>query len=245
MKRPFHITSCCHTHPGRVRSHNEDTCLANTHEGCFLVADGMGGVAAGEVASNLTKQIVEKKCTTRDKNSSKAVQQLVLDCLHAANAQILEHVQNVPSHKGMGCTAELLVFSATEYYLGHVGDSRSYKYRDGALKQLTTDHTLVQVQEAQGVISQEEAKTHSMKNIILRAVGNSENLEVDLIKGDALAGDMFLLCTDGLTAMVSDEMIKEILAFNGPLDLKATMLVDQANHAGGKDNVSVVLVGLQ
>jgi len=245
MDKISDITVCCHTDPGLVRSHNEDTCLANNEEGCFLVADGMGGAAAGELASGLLKETVLDLFSTSKKRSSLEVRKLILDCFQAANARILDHVEEVPSHSGMGCTAELLAFDNNGFFLGHVGDSRTYRFRQGSLEQLTKDHTLVQAQEDQGLITREEARTHSLRNVILRVVGNKKKLEVDIIHGSASHGDIFLLCTDGLSAMVEDEKIKEIMAFNGPLGIKATMLVDQANYAGGKDNVSVVLIEVQ
>ncbi len=142
----------------------------------------------------------------------------------------------------MGCTAELFILHNNRFVLGHVGDSRTYRLSDGRLTQLTKDHTLVQIQEEQGLISKEQAKTHSMRNVILRVVGNSKGVEVDMIQGTAVPGDIFLLCSDGLSGMLDDEQIQEILAFEGPLPLKATMLIDQANHAGGKDNITVALI---
>jgi protein phosphatase len=245
MNTTLKLSACCHTDPGLVRSHNEDICLADDKEGCFLVADGMGGAAAGEVASGLIKETVQDLFSSCNKHSSVGVQKLILECFQAANTRILEHIAEVPSHAGMGCTAELLAFNNNDFVLGHVGDSRTYRLRNRSLKQLTKDHTLVQAQEDQGLITREEAKRHSMRNVILRVVGNNKNLEVDVIHGSALPHDIFLLCTDGLSAMVDDEKIKEILTFDGPLALKATMLVDQANYEGGKDNVSVVLIEVQ
>jgi serine/threonine protein phosphatase PrpC len=239
----IHITACSYTNPGLVRSHNEDTCLVKDDECCFMVADGMGGAAAGEVASGLFKETVIDLFSTCQKRSFLEVQKLVLECFQTANTGIMAHAAEVPSHSGMGCTAELLAFdNNNDFVLGHVGDSRTYRLRRGSLQQLTRDHTLVQTQEDQGQITREQAKKHSLRNVILRVVGVKKLLEVDIIHGSALPGDIFLLCTDGLSTMVEDEKIKEIMAFNGPLALKATMLVDQANYAGGKDNVTVVLV---
>lgn len=245
MKSIINISSCCHTDPGLVRSHNEDTFFANDEEGFFLVADGMGGAAAGEVASGLIKDTVKELFSSNMNCSQAEVHKLVLECFQMANSRMLAHVAEVPSHSGMGCTAELLAFSDNDFFLGHVGDSRTYRLRNGNLEQLTKDHTLVQVQEDQGLITREEAKTHSLRSVILRVVGNSKKLDVNVIHGSALPRDIFLLCTDGLSTMVEDKKIKEILAYDGPLALKATMLVDQANYAGGRDNVSVVLVEVQ
>ncbi len=205
----------------------------------------MGGAAAGEVASGLFKKTVIDLFSTCRKRSFIEVQKLVLECFETANAGIMAHVEEEPSHSGMGCTAELLTFNNNDFILGHVGDSRTYRLRRGNLQQLTKDHTLVQTQEDRGMITREQAKKHSLRNVILRVVGVKKQLEVDFIHGSVLPGDIFLLCSDGLTTMVEDEKIKEIMAFNGPPVLKTTMLIDQANYAGGKDNVTVVLVEIK
>lgn len=242
MEPIIHTSACCSTDPGLVRSHNEDTCLVNNEAGYFLVADGMGGAAAGEVASDLFKETVVELFSPDRKRSPEAVQDLLMECFQSANARILSHVAEMPFHSGMGCTAELIAFHNNGFVLGHVGDSRTYCLSRRSLKQLTKDHTFVREQEDQGLISREQARTHSMRNLILRVVGSSEGLEVDMIYGTALPGDIFLLCTDGLSDMVDDVQIKEILTFEGPLALKATMLIEQANYAGGKDNISVALI---
>lgn len=238
----IHTSACCSTDPGLARSHNEDTCLVNNDAGYFLVADGMGGAAAGEVASGLFQETVLELFSPDQDRSPESDRNLVMECFQSANARILSHAAEVPSHSGMGCTAELFAFHNNRFLLGHVGDSRTYRLRSGSLTQLTKDHTLVQAQEEQGLISREQARTHSMRNVILRVVGSSKGVEVDMIHGTAVPGDIFLLCTDGLSGMVDDEQIQEILTFEGPLPLKATMLIDQANHAGGKDNISVALI---
>ncbi len=235
--------ACCSTDPGLVRSHNEDTCLVDNDAGYFLVADGMGGAAAGEVASGIfQKTALELFSSTGQDRSPESDQRLILECFQSANSRILSHTKKVPSHAGMGCTAELFVFHNNRFVLGHVGDSRTYRLSNGILTQLTKDHTLVQIQQEQGLISKEQAKKHSMRNVIMRVVGNKKGVEVDMIHGTVKPGDIFLLCTDGLTGMVEDEKIQEILSFKGPILLKATMLIDQANHAGGKDNISVALI---
>lgn len=245
VKSIIKTTAFCLTDPGCVRSHNEDSCLINTQAGYFLVADGMGGAAAGEQASLLFKETILELCTMIPEGSPAPSQDLVQRAFKTANTKILSHVEDIPAHSGMGCTAELMAFHSTGFVLGHVGDSRSYCLSGGTLEQLTNDHTFVHDQVQQGLLSREQAKNHPMSNLILRFVGNNEGIEVEIIHGTALPGDIFLLCTDGLTDMVEDSQIKEILAFQGPLALKATMLVDQANHNGGKDNITVVLIEVQ
>lgn len=230
------------THLGRVRTHNEDACLVKDEEGCFLVADGMGGAAAGEVASGILRETVSELFSAGRGTPSETMQDLVTECFLSANASILSQASRTPAYSGMGCTAELLACNQDRFVLGHVGDSRTYLLRQDNLERLTTDHTLVQAQQDQGLISREQAESHVLRNVILRAVGIGETLEVDIIHGSIQSGDLFLLCSDGLSAMVDDEKIEELLTFDGPLSLKATLLVDQANSAGGLDNVSVVLV---
>ena len=142
----------------------------------------------------------------------------------------------------MGCTAELLVFQNDSIVIGHVGDSRTYRLRNSELVQLTTDHSFVQEQADLGIISQEQIDNHALKNLILRVVGSSEKLEVDMLGSNVLPGDMFLLCTDGLSSMVTKEQIAEILSHELEPEVKAMMLIDQANHNGGTDNITAVLV---
>jgi protein phosphatase len=142
----------------------------------------------------------------------------------------------------MGCTAELLALHTSGFVLGHIGDSRTYRLRQTILTQLTVDHSLVQQQVDQGLISQEQARNHPMKNVILRAVGINDQLAVDIIQGQVLSGDLFLLCTDGLSDMIDDHQIQAVLSLEENLTDKAARLVDLANAAGGRDNITVALV---
>ena len=246
MKPSFHIIACCESDKGLVRSYNEDTCLVNNEDRYFLVADGMGGAAAGEMASSLFRETVVDlfSATPRHCLTGESVQELVFECFQSAHARILSHVEEEPAHEGMGCTAELLVFFDNDIVIGHVGDSRTYRLHNQRLNQLTTDHSFVQEQQDLGLITREQAKTHTLKNLILRVVGSSENLEVDLIGSTIEPGDIFLLCTDGLSDMVPDEQIEEILSYDMDLQVKATMLIDRANYSGGKDNISVTLIAI-
>ncbi len=244
MRPSLKISACCESDKGLVRSYNEDTCLVNNEDFYYLVADGMGGEAAGEIASALFRDtVVELFSSTPGRRlSSESLQELVAECFQSANMQILAHVDAEPAHKGMGCTAELLVFRSNHIVIGHVGDSRTYRYRNSELVQLTTDHSLVQEQADLGLISRERARTHSLKNLILRVVGGGTELEVDLIGSDVCAGDTFLLCTDGLTSMVTDEQVAEILGYDMEPQIKTTMLTDLAKFNGGADNITVALV---
>ena len=149
-----------------------------------------------------------------------------------------------PSHKGMGCTAELLAFYDGGFILGHIGDSRTYRFRRGQLEQLTDDHTLVQQQVNEGLISPGNARHHPLRNVILRAVGLKKELALDVLRGKTATGDLFLLCSDGLTDMVEDDKIWEILLSDFDIHRKTEKLIEIAKAAGGHDNITVVLTAI-
>ena len=229
------------TDVGLVRSNNEDTFVVNPEAIFCLVADGMGGAAAGETASRIFAQTAGEVFSPCSDMDDKAAMASVLKTFQLANDLILSHVTQHPEHTGMGCTAELMAFSPDGFVIGHMGDSRTYLFRGGRLQQLTKDHSFVQEQIDQGVISPEQARNHKMRNVILRAVGVRPSLELDTICGAVLPNDLFLLCSDGLTDMVEDTDIVNILEQNGKLSDKTLNLVDLAKQAGGKDNITVVL----
>ncbi|MCP4117548.1 MAG: Stp1/IreP family PP2C-type Ser/Thr phosphatase [Desulfobacteraceae bacterium] len=229
------------TDPGLVRKNNEDTFFIDKQRGFCLVADGIGGTRGGEIASRL---FVEESLTSfamPDALTESLAADLIRQSFQRANAAILEYATANPGCKGMGCTAELIAFFPDGFVLGHMGDSRSFRLRNNSFKQLTTDHSLVQEQLDQGLISPEEAKAHSYKNVILRAVGIEEHPALDIIKGKVFPGDLFLLCSDGLTDMVSPDLIQSLVSSSGTLEAKTTALVHQAKANGGRDNITVVL----
>jgi serine/threonine protein phosphatase PrpC len=244
MQPSFQISACCESDKGLVRSYNEDACLVNNEDCYYLVADGMGGEAAGELASAFFRDTVVElfSSTPRQHLGPDTLKELVIECFQSAHTRILSHVDQQPSHRGMGCTAELLAFRDGQIVIGHVGDSRTYRLRDSELVQLTTDHSLVQEQADLGLISREQARSHPLKNLVLRVVGGGTSLEVDMIGSDVKAGDIFLLCTDGLTSMVADEQVYEILCYDMETQVKAAMLTDLAKFNGGKDNITVTLI---
>jgi len=212
--------------------------------GFFLVADGMGGAAAGELASRIFSETVAEIFSTAEglpKDSAELIQQ----AFGLANDRILRHTEQIPEHKGMGCTAELMVFSGDRFFIGHMGDSRTYRLKNGQFKQLTLDHSLVQRQLDQGLITPQEARTHAMRNVILRAVGVDETPALDLIRGNFSSGDLFLLCSDGLTDPVDDADIADVLTKSLPLTQKADELIELAKVGGGKDNITVVLIKIE
>ena len=227
---------------GLKRTNNEDAFIVSPERAFALVADGMGGAAAGEVASLHFSQTALKVLRGSGRRTEKEAVDLVQKTFSLANKRILDDVKQNAGHEGMGCTAELLVFAEDSYVLGHVGDSRTYRFRQGHLKQLTRDHSLVEDQVEQGLISEAEARKHRLRNILLRAVGVGEDLSLDVITGRYYAEDLFLLCSDGLTDMVDDEQIVGILLSPSTIAKKTDNLIEVAKESGGKDNITVALV---
>jgi len=234
------IQACGLTDVGRQRKNNEDAVQVRDDLRLFIVADGVGGAAAGEEAS----RIFVESCTNEfdtDSGWNRDYGPLIARCFINANQHIRDHAKNHPETHGMGCTGELLTFFDGEYYVGHVGDSRTYLVRDGHITLLTKDHSYIQEQIDLGLVTEEEAETHWLRNAIYRAVGHIEEIEADIITGKTKDGDCFLLCTDGLTDMVSDMRLLEIITSGGSVDERAHKLVDEANANGGKDNITALL----
>lgn len=231
---------------GRVRQGNEDAFFTDTQRGVFIVADGMGGHVAGEVASAIVTQTVGPGVGQALEQGLRGseLQNRTLELIKEANQAILERADNEPEKRGMGTTLTLLTLVPdSEYFMDQVGDSRGYLLRDGQLQQVTRDHTVVQQQVDRGALTPEQAREHPLSHILTRALGTEENVEADSY-GDAVRpGDIFLLCSDGLSGMLSDDRINEILATpTDELQEIADALVDAANDAGGLDNVTAVVV---
>jgi PPM family protein phosphatase len=230
------------TDPGLKRANNEDSYLIREDLNLCVVADGMGGAAAGEIASRIfvdtAVQVYEDWKHGDKADPVLPVQQTYI----TANSNILEHIDLFPDHKGMGTTAELLSLSDDIIIIGHVGDSRTYRLRGGMLKQVTKDHSLIQQQIDQGAITALEAKSHKMRHVILRAVGVEENVSLDIIKSKAIPGDIYLMCSDGLTDMADDAAVEKCMNQYSVLDEMASGLIELAKAGGGKDNITVVLV---
>lgn len=235
------ITYSGATDVGNVRTNNED--VFYICEACHycLVADGMGGAAAGEVASKIFADTAKAVFSGHDGLAEENTIARVQTTFKLANDKILKHVARNPHDQGMGCTAELLAFSQESFIIGHVGDSRTYRLKNNTLKQLTKDHSLVQEQLDQGLITREEARRHAMRNVILRAVGVTDTVALDILKGKKTPGDLFLLCSDGLTDMVEESAVLATLRAEGTLSKKSKALVQLAKQAGGKDNITVAL----
>jgi len=236
----LNITLFGATDIGLRRSKNEDSYAVIPDRGLLAVADGMGGAAAGEVASQIftdtAREMFAAPLTTEEEALAR-----VQEAFRLANERIRGYASGDPRLKDMGCTAEVLAFHGERFILGHVGDSRTYLFRKGKLRQLTRDHSLVQEQFEQGLLTSDQARTHALRNVILRAVGASESLAVDILRGKSLPGDILLLCSDGLHDMVGDERIQDIIAAQEGIQAKATRLIETARSAGGYDNITAVL----
>lgn len=269
---PNSIETSCKTDVGLKRHQNEDVCDANIDKNYFMVADGMGGAAKGDLASKFFLEAIdevfsavqpqtgptlkerfyacfedsEEEIESAEEKLLNGVKDKVYNCFATANDTIQAHIERVPQHAGMGCTGELLTLFKDRYVIGHVGDSRSYLLKPGnSLRQLTIDHSLVQEQLDRGGLQKQQLKGSNLKNVLTRAIGVKSNVEVDLISGIVTSGDIFLLCSDGLYNMVTDEEIEAVLLFDAPLSFKAEMLVNMANDNGGRDNISVTLLMVQ
>ncbi len=241
------------TDVGRKRRHNEDAYLLDAERGLFVVADGMGGHAAGEVASRITVESIQEFIAgTEDEhentwpfgfnNRYSLEGNRLTTSVEKANEKVMRAVQNRPELKGMGTTVVAALFDANHATLVHVGDSRAYMLRRGELKRLTDDHSWVQEQVNAGILSEDEAKSHPLKNVVTRALGGAAHVAVDLIEVPTVVGDRFLLCSDGLTGMVSDEEIHRHLHEDPTLDVAVRALIDLANERGGVDNITAIVV---
>jgi len=229
------------TDPGLIRPNNEDAFLIKPDIGFCLVTDGVGGAAAGELASLIFSQTaLEVFSSDNDPSENKTIER-VKTTFRSAHERILNHVEDNPQHEGMACTAELITFQNQGFVIGHIGDSRTYRVRNGKLKQLTRDHSLVQDQIDQGLITPADVKNHSFRNVIFRAVGMKENLALDILRGKTYPGDLFLLCSDGLTDMIDDSLISQVLFSGFDLPRKTEKLLEMAKSAGGRDNITVVI----
>ena len=240
------------TDTGRVREHNEDAIGTSGDIGLMVLADGMGGYNAGEVASGIAVQIVTNLATegaTReerdgiDPHSGMMRQSIVLrDAIYRANKIIYQTAQSQSNCEGMGTTIVACMFYDNKISVAHVGDSRAYRMRGGQLDQVTLDHSLLQELVDRGFYSAEEAQRSTNRNYVTRALGVEPTVEVEIHEYEVLPDDLYLLCSDGLCDMVEDDDIHlTISTFNDSLDVVGQQLVDLANDHGGRDNVSVML----
>jgi serine/threonine protein phosphatase PrpC len=246
------IRSVGSTDVGKVREHNEDTIGVDADIGLLVLADGMGGYNAGEVASgiavktvmSLVKEAIERQdLTADDKESGLSRPSIVLrDSIMRANKIIYQTAKTQPQCEGMGTTIVACLFFDNKVAIAHVGDSRLYRLRASRFEQMTLDHSLLQELVDRGFYSQEEAARASNKNYVTRALGVEPSVEVEIHEEPALKGDYYVLCSDGLSDMIEDEDIHlTISTFSASLETIAKQLIQLANDNGGRDNVSVVL----
>lgn len=221
---------------GKLRRQNEDAAWFDEDRAVFAVADGMGGHLAGEVASRMAIEAVQRMT---QENACPGIAAL-REAVTSAHEAILAHAQDHIECAGMGTTLSVLWLGQNYAYIAHVGDSRIYRLREGSLTQITQDHSLVEELVRAGLITREQARTHPRRNIITRALGTHGENEPDLLVTDIRDGDLFLLCTDGLTGMVTDEEIERVLRENG-METAADTLLSLALDAGGRDNVTLIL----
>ena len=234
---------------GRVRNRNEDAYLADDKARLYIVADGMGGHVGGDLASRMAVEcirevVLEYDRAHRSKENSKYGMEAELkltDALKQANDQIFHESSDRPEYRGMGTTTTSILVQDDTATIAHVGDSRAYLMRDGEIRQITEDHSWVNEQVKAGFITSEEARTHRLKNVITRSLGHEPDVMVDIVRLDLKEDDSYLICTDGLSNMVTDAEIREAVAGHEPDEALKT-LVDLANERGGYDNITAVLI---
>jgi PPM family protein phosphatase len=238
------LTVAARSDVGMIRSGNEDAFFAHAtrEKGVFIVADGMGGHAAGEVASEMAVQIVSRELSELSDVYGEAARVKVADSLRIANRAIYDRTIQEADKQGMGTTASVLVMSGSRYLIGQVGDSRVYLLRDGALRQLTKDHSYVQEQVDAGFLTPEQARYHPYSNVITRCVGASDVVEPDTYSGELKVGDVFLVASDGLTGMVDDRRLQQLLLSRASAGRVVDALIAEANYRGGLDNITAVVV---
>jgi protein phosphatase len=227
------------TDTGRQRNANEDSLF--TRSPVFVVADGMGGAQAGEVASKAAAESFDRELPQA------SPERVLRETIEAANRTIHEHARRDPNLAGMGTTitAAIVDPESEEVAIGHVGDSRAYRLRGGRLERLTRDHSLVEEMRRKGQLTEAQAEDHPQRSIITRALGPEPEVEVDLQTVSAQAGDVFLICSDGLTTMLGDEQIGRLLGRSTSMESAVRALVDEANRAGGRDNITVIAFRLE
>ena len=254
------LISCGITDIGRKRQRNEDSYLVNDKLKLYIVADGMGGHAGGEFASKIAVSTVEEIVKGEDRIKAGIPTQTYLDqktpetsgdevseqnrlrdAITRAGSMIVRRAHEEPELKGMGTTATVMLLLSDKAFIAHVGDSRAYCVRNKVITQITEDHSLVHEQLKSGLITEEEARTHQLKNIITRSVGVQEEVEIDTVVWKLEAGDTYLLCSDGLSNMVQDFEMEEIIN-QFTAEKAAQALVEAANKRGGEDNITLILV---
>lgn len=239
------------TDTGLVRSHNEDSIAISPEHGFAVLADGMGGYNAGEVASGIAttvlKELLEQRLSDPQSavrsNHGKRIQQMLAETVIDANDSIVEAACNNPAHSGMGTTLVAALFHHDRVVIAHVGDSRAYRVRKGEIVQITHDHSLLQEQIDAGLVSEENARFARNRNLITRAMGVDIVVDVEIHEHQTEMGDIYILCSDGLSDMLQKHEISDLVnAADASLESACNELIRAANESGGRDNISVILV---
>lgn len=235
------------TNTGRARTNNEDSVALDEEVSLAVLADGMGGYNAGEVASGMATAFIRAELgrwlqQAAGNATDSDVRRAMDICVDNANRAIFNAANSNPQYAGMGTTLVVAVFRGTRLLVGHVGDSRAYRIRSGRIQQITRDHSLLQEQIDAGLITPEQAAFSANKNLVTRAVGVEDTVLLETHQHDVQPGDVYLLCSDGLSDMLDDAAIGQLVLGRDALDDACNALIDAANEAGGKDNISVILV---
>jgi len=238
---------CAKTDPGRARDNNEDSVVYDEPTLTVVLADGMGGYNAGEIASGMATAFIKSELSrwlveAGDGAKAKEVRRAMEICVDNANRSIYNAANSNAQYAGMGTTLVVGVFRDDKLVLCHIGDSRCYRMRGGVLEQITKDHSLLQEQMDAGLITPEQAATSSIKNLVTRALGVDDSVSLEVNEHGVQIGDTYLLCSDGLSDMMDDAAIAKIVTAELTLEQKASQLIDLANNNGGRDNISVLLV---
>jgi serine/threonine protein phosphatase PrpC len=237
---------CIRTDPGLARENNEDSVTFDEPTRLGILADGMGGYNAGEIASGMATTFIKSELgrwlsqAGRHANG-REVRRAMEICVDNANRSIFNAANSNPQYSGMGTTLVLGVFQDFRLMLGHIGDSRCYRLRGPEFTQITKDHSLLQEQMDAGLITPEQAATSTNKNLVTRALGVEDAVLLEVNEHKVEPGDIFLMCSDGLSDMLDDDAIAQILAGEGSLEQKSVQLIEAANANGGRDNISVLL----
>jgi protein phosphatase len=238
---------CAKTDTGRARDNNEDSVAVDEETRLAVLADGMGGYNAGEVASGMATAFIKSEMSrwlTEVGNTARAkeVRRALEICVDSANLSIFNAANSNASYSGMGTTLVVAVFRDDVLVLGHIGDSRCYRLRAGKLEQLSRDHSLLQEQIDAGLVTPEQALHSNIKNLVTRALGVEEIVLLEVNEYPVELGDLYLMCSDGLSDMVQDGVIAKVVNTEGGLEHRAQLLIDAANDHGGRDNISVLMV---
>jgi serine/threonine protein phosphatase PrpC len=255
MVGPHRVRFAGKTDIGLVRAHNEDSLLIPREMALAVVSDGMGGHAAGDVASRITVETIDAyyRDTARSGPqtwpfklpSLELEKQRMSVAIQLANSNIFDTAAADGAKKGMGCTVDAIFFNQGRFFIGHVGDSRVYRIRDGRIVMLTEDHSLLNDYLRMKELSGDEGVNFPQKNVVVRALGLADQVHVDVIADAFRVGDVFLLCSDGLSGMLDDRVILEIITARDSLDVSCNELIKAANDAGGNDNITAILIRIE